>query len=392
MAQISEKREDPATLDVELAHLIVLSRQKMDDASRAALLADLGRRFNKLGRFADGRAALEQSNALAPGRPDTQRSLGLAMFGEGRWTEGLALYDSVRWKLDRFEKYRRDFPQPTWQGEDIAGKRLLLWAEQGIGDQVMEARVLGPLVATGADITVECDPRLGPLIERTWPEVKCVRQTVTLPKALVDGAFDYQGSLFSAWRWADLAKPQPGYLTPNGTLRDAFRRTWAAQGWGLNVGISWRSKAETTGGLRSIPTDLLRPLVSRKDMTFHSLQYDADPEECAALSRSLGSAIYSDRDGDPLKDMDRQAAQIAALDLVISIDNASVHSAGAVGTECWAMLPVGSDWRWGSGGDAPDRTILYDSLRLFRNAQINHWSGTVWDVIQALDLWVSERH
>ena len=117
---------------------------------------------------------------------------------------------------------------------------------------------------------------------------------------------------------------------------------------------------------------------------FHSLQYNANTEEVAALARRLGRPIYSDRDGDPMKDLDRQAAQIAALDLVISIDNTTVHMAGAVGTECWTILPVGSDWRW---GDAERETPLYKSMRLFRNRHIGHWSGVVLDVAEALQAW-----
>ena len=384
MAEASPPGPVEPDLDEQIAHLLVFLQQDLKPAARATILADYGRRMNRLGRFAEGRAALEEAAGLAPGDPDVMRSLGLAIFGEGRWAEGLEIYDRVRWQLPRFEKYRRGFPQPVWQGQPLAGKRLLLWTEQGIGDQAMQARVIGHLLDQGAEITTESDPRMQPLIRRTWPGVTCETQTVSLPKALVEGDFDYQASMLSAWRWADLPQPQPGYLKPDPSMVEAFRKVWATQGWSLNVGLSWRSGAGETGARRSLPEDLLRPILQRKDLTFHSLQYNADPEEVSAMARRLGRPIFSDRDSDPMKDIDRQTAQIAALDLVISIDNTTVHLAGAVGTECWVLLPVGSDWRWGEGGEA---TPLYKSLRLFRNDQIGHWSGVVADVMTALSHW-----
>lgn len=379
---------DPATVDLEIVHLLVLLQQEMEASARATLLADLGRRFNRIGDFDRGRAALEDAASLAPGDPNAARSLGLAMFGEGRWAEGLALYDSVRWGLKRYEKYFRAFPFPVWQGGPVEGRKMLLWAEQGIGDQVMQARVIGPLLERGAAITVEADPRMAPLIERTWPGVTSVTQTVSLPKSLIEGGFDHQSSLFSAWRWVDLDRPQPAYLKPDPGLVDGFRRAWANQGWGLNVGISWRSKAAASGGPRTLAEDMLRPLIQNRSVTFHSLQYGADTGEVAALSKRLGRAVYMDRDSDPLKDIDRQAAQIAALDLVISIDNATIHLAGAIGTECWVLMPRGADWRWGALGR---ETPLYESLRLFRADQSGLWSAVIADVVRELSQWVAGR-
>ena len=91
-----------------------------------------------------------------------------------------------------------------------------------------------------------------------------------------------------------------------------------------------------------------------------------------------------DRDSDPLKDIDRLTAQIAALDLVVSIDNSTVHIAGATGTPCWVMLPAAPDWRWPATGE---KTPLYQGLRLFRNTQLHHWGGIVAEVTEALDEW-----
>ena len=373
--------------DAEIAALLVRLRGT-SGVERGQFLSYLARRYARLGLTQKALDTHLQALELAPDDPRVLRSSGLAKFGEGDWAAGLALYDKGRWQLEEFDKFHRAFPHPEWAGEPVRSKRLLLWAEQGIGDQVMQARILGALMAQGAEVTLESDPRLHPLVQRKWPQVQVAAQTVELPADLVAGNFDYHGALLSAWRWAALPTPQPAYLEAKAPMVQAFRKAWAAQGWKINVGLSWRSKAKENGPKRSIPEALLQPLVQRDDLTFHSLQYDADATDVGQLSKRLGRAIYMDRDNEPLKDIDRLAAQIAALDLVISIDNSTVHIAGAVGTPCWVMLPAAPDWRWPIQGEI---TPLYNSLRLFRNTQLHHWGGAVAEVAEALESWVPER-
>ena len=375
--------ENPDNTDAEISALLV-RLGKSRGTERGQILSYLARRYNRLGLSEKALATHEDALELAPRDPRVTRSSGLARFGEGDWAGGLELYDKHRWELEEFAKFRRGFPHPEWAGEPVDGKHLLLWAEQGIGDQVMQARVIGPLLDAGATITIESDPRLHPLVQRTWPDVGVASQTVQLPQALVHGDFDFHGSMLSAWRWAELMQPQPKYLTPSESMVRAFRNAWEKQGWQLNIGLSWRSKAAVNGSLRSIPEPLLSPLLQRRDLTFHSLQYDADIAEVSGLSQQLDRPIFMDRDSQPLKDIDRLAAQIAALDLVISIDNSTVHLAGAVGTPCWVALPAAVDWRWPASGFT---TGLYECLRLYRNNQIHHWGAVIADLSDALNTW-----
>lgn len=378
---------DPARLDREIALVLSQIADGAPPLEMARHLGNLARRMNRIGRPDLAERCFDRAAMLAPEEPTMLRSLGLAEFGAGRWAEGLAMYDRARWRLQEFQKYHRAFPQPEWKGQDVAGKRLLLWAEQGLGDQIMQARVVAPLMASGAQVTVESDMRLHPILERTVPGVQCAMQTVELPEELVGGGFDYQGSLFSAWRWADLAVSPGRYLEPDPGFAAATRRAWDKQGWGLNVGISWRSVARALGGDRTLNHEMLVPLLRQPDLTFHSLQYDADAEEIATISRLAGRPLWRAGNVDAKLDLDRLASLISALDLVISTDNTTVHIAGAVGTPCWVMLPVGSDWRWGGVGE---RTPLYESMRLFRNHWVG-WGGVLVDVIEALGRWRSER-
>ncbi|MEM9062631.1 MAG: hypothetical protein AAGD13_19395 [Pseudomonadota bacterium] len=374
---------DLSSTDAEVAALLV-RLQSTDGVERGQLLSYLARRLSRLGLRARASELHREALELAPEDARVQRSAGLDLFGAGNWIGGLELYDKGRWRLDEFAKFRREFPHPEWRGDAVAGKRLLLWTEQGIGDQVMQSRVLGALLEAGASVTVESDSRLHPLLKRQWPELEMEAQTVELPPSLVSGPFDFHGSMLSAWRWANHPKSQPAYLIADPSLVAAFQRAWAAQGWKINVGLSWRSKARENGHLRSIPEELLQALMQRRDLTFHCLQYDADLAEISTLAKKLGRPIFLDRDSDPMKNIDRLAAQISALDLVISIDNSTVHIAGAVGTPCWTILPAGSDWRWGAKGS---HTPLYGSLRLFRNTQLHHWGGVLAEVVDLLASW-----
>lgn len=353
---------------------------------KGALLAHLGRALSNIGAFYSARTALSQAMSLAPDHADVRWSNGMMRFGDGAWEDGLALYEA-RWDLSHFQRYHRAFPHPVWAGQPITDKRLLLWAEQGIGDQIMQARALAPLQANGAQITVECDPRLHPLIGRSVPGIACAAQTVALPAELTRGTFDHQGPLFSAWRWAGLERSPRSYLVPDPALVANFRAAWARQGWTRNVGISWRSRSKLADGARrSLPEPLLKPLITQPGITWHNLQYDADAGELADLSRHFGQPIWLDAGTDPMADIDRLAAQIAALDLVVTIDNVTAHLAGAVGTPCWVVLPAGSEWRW---GHAMTTTPLYDSLRLFRNRNTAQWGGVLAEVCGALERWIN---
>jgi ADP-heptose:LPS heptosyltransferase len=201
-------------------------------------------------------------------------------------------------------------------------------------------------------------------------------------------SFDHQSSLLSAWRWTALGEElnvvQKPYLQADRTLVRTFRDSWKQRGFKINVGISWQSAAKVRGPLKSVSPHLLKALVSNENVTFHCLQYDCDQQEINNLSREFGRRIEIDADTDLRNDIDRLAAQIRALNLVISIDNSTVHIAGAVGTPCWVMLPVSSDWRWGTSSE----TTLYSGMRLYRQKSSGKWSDVLTKVVLDFGHWV----
>lgn len=390
MAAGGDTAATPPELDLAVANL-TCQLAGAHGTDRVPILLALATAASHLGDAVWSQQLIEEAHGLAPDDPSVQRRLGLALVRAGHWGEGLALYDAGRWTLPEMASVLRPFTHPSWQGGPVEARRLLLWAEQGVGDQIMQARAIGPLRSRGADVTLEADPRLAPLIERSFPGTTVVAQTVTPATKLMEGAYDAQDSLLSAWRWIPsclAAQPHPAYLVPDPALVAAFRRAWHEFGWRINVGLAWQSSAAATGRGKSFDVALLAPLLASRGVTFHCLQYDIDAKALEAIVRRVGHPIRLDRDGDARRNLDRLAAQIAALDLVVSIDNATVHLAGAVGTPCWTLLRSASDWRWEL--ESSD-TRLYADMRLFRARHPGHWADVVRELALAFDAWVDAR-
>jgi ADP-heptose:LPS heptosyltransferase len=141
----------------------------------------------------------------------------------------------------------------------------------------------------------------------------------------------------------------------------------------LRVGIAWHTKADQAQG-RRIDLQQLEPLLRTPDVRFVSVQYGDHRAEIAALKERCGVDILADPSVDQMKDLDGFAAQLAALDLVVTIDNSAAHFAGALGVPCWVLLPSLPEWRWQL--DRPD-SIWWPSLRLYRQSRRGDWSGPV---------------
>jgi hypothetical protein len=365
---------------VALSRLISL---ETDPVKRAEYRLLAARSLRQLGQFAAVRQALDAAFKEAPDHPNTLRALGLEMFRAGAIAEGLTLYDKGRWQLASHSQYRRPFTAPMWQGTPLKGRRLLVWAEQGIGDQIMQARVLPKLLALGANITLEADPRLFPLLGPLRAQITCAPQTVTPDASIATQTFDLQSSLLSAWRF--VADPLEGgaCLTADAAKSAQYLSAWCGMGRARNIGLAWHSAATVTGAARSITPDLLHPLTVHPGLRFHSLQYGT--HDLVGFGQAFGAPVLSDPSVDPLKSLEAHPAQIAALDLVITIDNATAHLAGALGVPTWVLLPKGSEWRWGSH---PTKTVLYPHTRIFRASDLGQWGGALWKLFDAFARWV----
>lgn len=247
-----------------------------------------------------------------------------------------------------------------WDGRAMPG-RLRILAEQGIGDAIMFLTLLHSARRRVGAITLLVAPRLARLMRRSFPDVDVVApdERRQLPSLAPADAWICSGDLPAALGLfidEDL-RPRP-YLQPDrrrsGRLRASIQRRSPDR---RLVGVTWTSQAED-GWRRTIPPAIWRPLIDTPGVRLVSLQYGASPGDLAAF----GEGIECEHGVEPLSDLDGLAALVAAMDMVVSPPNNTVHFAGALDVPCRVLLPEDPDWRWGRGGATSrwyDRTLLY---------------------------------
>jgi hypothetical protein len=315
---------------------------------------------------------------------------GLLWLLTGDFARGWPEYE---WRWADPNVRLRSFSRPRWDGSSLSGKTILVCAEQGIGDEIMFASCIPDLVKRAGHVVLECDSRLVPLFSRSFPGVGVSAACPADHGNPVPGspAIDVQiaaGSLPGYLRrsWQDFPEPH-AYLVPDPGAVAKWERRYQEAGDGLNVGISWRGGRKAERGKRSTSLDQWADLLRTEEVSFVNLQYGGSRAEINEVSSRCGVQILDWEDANPLVNLDDFAAQIAALDLVISIDNATVHMAGALGVPVWVLQPFAPEWRWLL--DRED-SYWYPGVRQFRQSMPGNW-GAVFERV-ATELNRMRRH
>jgi len=342
---------------------------------------NLGCLLYALGDVDQALARHQEAFALQADYASARFSASLAQLCKGDFAAGWHNYDS-RWQTKEHDTPMRAYPQPLWSGEKLASGRLLIWGEQGIGDEIMFAGLIPDVIRTGNRCILDCDVRLKPLFARSFAgiEVVCGHRpdhdseldfTAHLPSGSLPGLFRATEAAFAA-----TASP---YLIADPAVRERFRAAYA--GGRRLVGLAWYTKNPKTGRSRSIDLSSFAPLFARPDIRWVSLQYGDHPalDEQAAAA---GASILIDRSVNQFSDLDVFAAQVAAMDMVLTIDNSTAHLVGALGVPTWLLLPFAPDWRWlHKREDSP----WYPALRIFRQPKLGDWQSVLQRVQRALD-------
>ena len=328
--------------------------------------------------------------ALDPKNPTALYNRSRLYLQKRRFAEGWDNYEA-RWKTPSLKAPRRDRGLSPWDGTHYSGLKLLVWGEQGLGDQILFAEPLSDLTAAGVSVFVEIDARLKPLFKRSNPDLSVFGYDA-VPKNIVEacGAQVLIGSLgrFLRRSSADFSRKK-GYLTVDQhALSDLRMKYMDLAGGRMLVGVAWHSINPVFGAEKSIPLNQWGPILQNEDAVFVSLQYGNVESDVAAAKETLGVEVIIDAEIDPITDLDQAAAQIAAMNLVITIDNTATNIAGAIGQEAWVIIPKIPEWRWGlSGEDVP----WYPTVRPFRQLEQNDWSGVLTSVAEALSEKVSNQ-
>lgn len=368
-----------SSIQIEQAHLFY-RRSLIIRRNHPATLSSFGVCLAAQGHLTQGIDLQEEVLEKSPEYEEAWFNLALYYLSLGRFSEGYKLYE--RGIGGRSAKSKRGNPrrvaQPRWQGEQLGGKKILVTAEQGIGDEIMFGSLVLELQRVAKAVFLEVTPRLFPIVSRSLQGVEVFRYNPESPSPyLSDRSIDYSvplGSLGLYFRrsLAAYGRQRP-YLDPNPHLSRYFRQKYTRMAPGkLLVGISWRGG---TGAVRrdarSLPLEAMAEIISNDRIQAVSIQYGDHKVELDAFNQSHPHGIYDDPEVDPLMSMEAAMAQIAAMDIVISVTNAGVHSAGALGVPCWIMVPYISDWRWTWGRED---VIWYPGMRCFRQKSVGDWS------------------
>jgi len=385
--------QDPETLKNLAALLRELGRAEQARATVARLVARspdsvearclLAAALQDLGDVNGAREQYDVALAADPGSGAARLGRAMLRLALGDFAHG---WDDYEGRLDSSETPRRGFPFPDWDERPLADRSVLVYAEQGLGDEIMFANCLPDLTREAGRVVVECDPRLAPLFRRSFPAAMVYGAPRTWEHGWLAtaGAIDLQvaaGSMPRRYR-RELAEfpAHRGYLVADGERVRHYRERLAALGPGRKIGIAWRGGLmRTRQAIRSLSPELLAPLLVRRDLQFVSLQHGADETELARIRTIRGDAIahWPEAATDP----DATAALMTALDAVVTVCSSVVHLAGALGVRVLAMVPSSPEWRYLRHGE---RMPWYPSVTLVRQDRIGEWEPVVSTVVQRI--------
>jgi tetratricopeptide (TPR) repeat protein len=335
--------------------------------------------LQELRRFDEASVDFAQAIRLKPGYEDPFANRGRMRLSLRQFAGG---FDDYRRRFD--ETGRSSDRQPTTLpvcGPGTLRGRLLLWAEQGIGDEVFFAGLLPALLKREVSVTLTADKRLHALLARSLPQVRLLDRAVTIRSSIDDG-HDAQAPIgdlgyLLGMDEAAIAASRAVYLKADERRCAEMRAKLAALGGGRRVcGIAWRSANRKFSEAKSIDLAKLRPLLETRDTVFVNLQYGAVDAELEALHAKTGLRIHRIEGLDIREDIDGLTALIDACDTVVTSSNVTAHLAGAIGKRTAVLVPnsKGRLWYWHEG---EERSLWYPSLRLFCQDDPVDWSRPI---------------
>jgi len=302
---------------------------------------------------------------IDPDFVDAHWNLSFALLLAGQFEEGWQEYEWI-WKL---KKPKHKLPQPLWDGADIKGKSILLYAEQGFGDVIHFVRYAPRVADKGAEVILGCQKELKSLLKGIPGVSSVVAFGEALPK------FDLQCPLPSLPRifntTIDSIPSQVPYMQPDIQSVSKWRHKLHIDKLSLNIGLVWAgSPGHLNDRNRSCPPDLFLPIARIDGLRLFSLQKEI-PERWSSGSVSELNLIDYTED---IEDFSDTAGIIMNLDIIISVDTAVAHLAGSLGKPVWSLLPFAPDWRWMlNRDDSP----WYPTMRLFRQPSPGDWKSVI---------------
>lgn len=337
---------------------------------------NLGVAYMALGRHRDAieayeRASLGENQNFDAGHPLFNTATALLLTGE--YARGFEFY-AQRFAANATSAPLRVEPAPAWHGERIEGV-LRVRGEQGVGDQLLFTRLLPLVLERTPRVVLDCDPRIAGLLARGYPELEAVLAPNDVRGGI--GAHLAMGDLPRVLRVTpgDIAT-MPVRLKADAAKTATLRSEYETLAEGRRiVGIAWASPRAKSARSKGAPLAEWGALL-REPYFFVSLQYGDVRADIEAARAEFGATIAVDESIDQMRSIEDFAAQVAALDCVVTVSNTTAHVAGALGVKAFVLAPPahGLHWYWGAQGDA---TPWYPGLTLVRRALGAPWEGQV---------------
>jgi Tfp pilus assembly protein PilF len=341
------------------------------DPNRTDAYYNLGIAFRDTLNINEAIACYQNALRLNPELAAVHFNLSLALLLSGNYAKGWEEFE-WRWKIDSLSP-QRTFLRPQWNGSDIHGQTILLYAEDGFGDTIQFSRYI-PLVARcAAKVIVECQKELVSLMV----SVEGIYNVVSRGDILPD--FDIQCSLLRLpYLFKTTMNSIPAeipYIKPQSSLIEKWRNRIARDNAKVKIGLVW-SGSHREGKLRSrsCPLELFSVLSELDDIVFYSLQKDISDSDTRYLRDAFSFVDYMEE----VVDFADTAALIENLDLVISVDTSVAHLAGALGKQVWTLVSFPPDWRWMlHRKDSP----WYPTMQIFRQPSYGEWNAVIDSII-----------
>jgi len=383
---------DP-TLSEPINNLAVALRNLGDEEQALEILEDGVKKFPEdtnmfcnagslaftMGEWDKAEKYLRHSIALKEDHNDAHWNLGLCLLTQAKYEEGWQEYD---WGLRAGERVSRPYwnEYPEWLGEDLEGKTLLIWGEQGLGDEILFSSCIQFLEKT--NIIFDCHPRLLPIFQRSYPDIHCV------------GARKDED-----WGW--LNHHEIDHFIPIGSLPGMFPGQFPEGSWlkadkkdvskwkkrlgkKPKIGISWQGGSrKNASARRSMPLAKIMDKIKHHDVQWVSLQYTDCYNELADFAKSTGIQLLHDPYA--IENYDETAALVSSLDLIITVCTSAGHLAGSLGVPTWVMCPQASPWRWPLGETHP----WYASVKQYHQNDRHDWEPVLERVAKDLEAFLA---
>lgn len=344
------------------------------DNSNPEFYCNLGNAYWKLDLIKDARKCYESTIALAPSHVHAFHNLAHLDLREFNFMEGWPRYES-RWHITEDKPIALNASKPRWDGLP-RNNRLFIWAEQGIGDQILHGSMLRDLEKYPQTKIISVDKKLVSIFQRSFPNFQVVDKSEEFP----DSLYDEQIPMASLGQFLrpnmqsfNLADSEYSPSLDRGSLDSHLAKYFGGR---INCGISWKSNRAKLGQDKSISLDELAPILKMSSLNFINLQYGDVRSEIVTANSELNTSIQMVEEVDLYEDIVGLWSIIEACDIVVTTSNTTAHVAGMSGKETLLFLPVGNSrfWYW---HDFDGVSLWYPSIRVFKQEKQGDWSQPI---------------